>query len=146
MIMNAPGPSRSMQRRSPGVESGPPPNIPARTMSPAIGGGMGPGGIGIAPRSSQASARSSHSAGGGSTRRNNVGYEVLLSPSPSCLLVLLISLLPSFPPPPLKPLSSCFVLHVPIHHPLSAFSMHVPIGMTKFMRLVPAGCCRLFAF
>ncbi|KAK4455131.1 actin interacting protein 3-domain-containing protein [Podospora aff. communis PSN243] len=71
-MMNAPGPSRSMQRRSPGAEPGPPPNIPARSISPAVGMGMGVGTntIGVGPRSS-AAGRSSQAGGGGSTRRNN---------------------------------------------------------------------------
>ncbi|KAK3315400.1 actin interacting protein 3-domain-containing protein [Apodospora peruviana] len=73
--MNAPGPSRSMQRRSPGAEPGPPPNIPLRSISPAVGVGTNSG---VAPRSSNASARSGLGPGGsvgGSTggreRRNN---------------------------------------------------------------------------
>ncbi|KAK0705429.1 actin interacting protein 3-domain-containing protein [Lasiosphaeris hirsuta] len=71
--MNAPGPSRSMQRRSPGAEPGPPPSIPARSMSPAVGMGMGMGvgtNVGVAPRSSGA-GRSNLGGGGSSSRRNN---------------------------------------------------------------------------
>ncbi|KAK3321376.1 actin interacting protein 3-domain-containing protein [Cercophora scortea] len=86
--MNAPGPSRSMQRRSPGAEPGPPPNIPVRSISPAVGMGgmgmgmgMGMGGMGVgtnsgvAPRSSASASSRGQSANGlgagGSTRRNN---------------------------------------------------------------------------
>lgn len=60
--MQAPGPmQRQMQRRSPGAENGGQPNnIPARAMSPAMGGG-GMGGPGM-PRPSA----SSRSVGGGS--------------------------------------------------------------------------------
>ncbi|TPX16805.1 uncharacterized protein E0L32_012357 [Thyridium curvatum] len=64
--MQAPGPSRSMQRRSPGAEPGPPPHIPARSMSPAVGM-AGP----VQSRSSTASNRSAGSSGGGSSRRAN---------------------------------------------------------------------------
>ncbi|KAB5583612.1 actin interacting protein 3-domain-containing protein [Coniochaeta sp. 2T2.1] len=75
---NLGGPSRSIQRRSPGADPGPPPSIPARSMSPAVGVGTGGG---VAPRSSTASSRSlqnpSGGAGGGGgggagTRRANV--------------------------------------------------------------------------
>ncbi|KAK3946463.1 AIP3-domain-containing protein [Diplogelasinospora grovesii] len=55
--------SRSIQRRSPGAEPGPPPSIPARSMSPAVGVGTNSG-----VRSSTASGRSGQN---GSTRRNN---------------------------------------------------------------------------
>ncbi|KAL8282508.1 hypothetical protein RB598_009500 [Gaeumannomyces tritici] len=59
--MQAPGPSmRSMQRRSPGADPGPPPTIPARSVSPAIGM-AGP----VQPRNSTASNRSTGSSGGG---------------------------------------------------------------------------------
>ena len=37
LTMQASGPSRPMQRRSPGAEPGPPPNIPLRSISPAPG-------------------------------------------------------------------------------------------------------------
>ncbi|KAK0740139.1 actin interacting protein 3-domain-containing protein [Schizothecium vesticola] len=68
-VMNGPGSTRSMQRRSPGAEPGPPPNIPARSISPAIGVGTNSG---VAPRSS-AAGRSIQSAGGGSRRNNSSG-------------------------------------------------------------------------
>ncbi|KAJ9149479.1 Actin interacting protein 3 [Pleurostoma richardsiae] len=66
--MQAPGPSRSMQRRSPGAEPGPPPNVPVRSISPAVGIAGA-----VAPRSSTASNRSAQSSdrGSGSTRRTN---------------------------------------------------------------------------
>ncbi|KAI1343897.1 AIP3-domain-containing protein [Xylariaceae sp. FL0016] len=54
--MQAPSSQRSLQRRSPGPEGGPPPNVPPRSMSPAN----------MQPRSSTASSRSA----GSSTRRN----------------------------------------------------------------------------
>ncbi|KAI0533208.1 bud site selection protein 6 [Xylaria digitata] len=59
--MQAPNPpsQRVMQRRSPGPDGGPPPNVPMRSMSPAN----------IQPRSSTASSRSAGGSGG-STRRN----------------------------------------------------------------------------
>ncbi|KAK3386557.1 actin interacting protein 3-domain-containing protein [Podospora didyma] len=80
------GSSRSIQRRSPGAEPGPPPNIPARSMSPAVG--VGTNNSGIAPRSSGLSGGgrpaqqpatntggggpgAGPGAGGGSTRRTN---------------------------------------------------------------------------
>lgn len=77
VMNNGPGSTRSMQRRSPGAEPGPPPNIPARSISPAIGVGTNSG---VAPRSS-AAGRSIQSTGGGS-RRNNVsssGFPLLLA-------------------------------------------------------------------
>ncbi|TLD24832.1 hypothetical protein PspLS_05673 [Pyricularia sp. CBS 133598] len=75
------GSQRSMQRRSPGAEPGPPPNIPVRSISPAINMMAGP----VQPRASTASNRSTGSSsggggavpygpgnsGGGSTRRTN---------------------------------------------------------------------------
>ncbi|KAJ2906258.1 actin interacting protein 3 [Zalerion maritima] len=51
---------RSLQRRSPGIEPGPPPSVPLRAISPAAG---------MQPRGSTASNRSAQSAG--STRRSN---------------------------------------------------------------------------
>lgn len=51
------GPSRSMQRRSPGAEPRPPlQDSPVRSMSPAVG---------VAPRGSTASSRSLGAPGGG---------------------------------------------------------------------------------
>ncbi|KAK1751221.1 actin interacting protein 3-domain-containing protein [Echria macrotheca] len=61
--------SRSMQRRSPGAEPGPPPNIPARSISPAVG--VGTNTIGVGPRSSAAGRSSQASSGSTSSRRNN---------------------------------------------------------------------------
>ncbi|CAN8104306.1 unnamed protein product [Discula destructiva] len=57
--MQAPGPSQRSLRRLPGAEPGPPPNVPVRSISPAIG----PGGAAasVHPRSSTASGRSTHS-------------------------------------------------------------------------------------
>lgn len=68
--MQAPGPSRSL-RRSPGAEPGPPPNVPARSISPAVGLAGS-----VQPRSSTASARSNHSNERSSTnpRRPGVGF------------------------------------------------------------------------
>lgn len=83
-MMNVPGPGRSMQRRSPapGTEPGGgglPPNIPARSISPAVGMGGPMGAQAGMSRSSAGSSRSVQgpgggpgSGGGGSTRRNNV--------------------------------------------------------------------------
>ncbi|PKS06902.1 hypothetical protein jhhlp_005497 [Lomentospora prolificans] len=59
--MQASGPPRLMQRRSPGAEPGPPPNIPVRSISPAPNT--------IQPRGSGASSRSSQ--GGPGARRPN---------------------------------------------------------------------------
>jgi hypothetical protein len=68
VAMQAPGQSqRTLQRRSPGPDPGALPNLPARSISPAVGV-AGP----VAPRASTASSRSIGSAGGGSSRRNNV--------------------------------------------------------------------------
>ncbi|KAK4216287.1 actin interacting protein 3-domain-containing protein [Rhypophila decipiens] len=76
--MNNPNLPRSMQRRSPGAEPGPPPNIPIRSISPAVG--VGTNQPGIAPRSSGLSGRSAQGQGfsnsgstGGRERRNNSG-------------------------------------------------------------------------
>ncbi|PSR80837.1 actin interacting protein 3-domain-containing protein [Coniella lustricola] len=55
--MQAPGPSQRSLRRSPGAEPGPPPNVPARSISPAVG--LSPN---VQPRSSTASSRSNHSS------------------------------------------------------------------------------------
>ncbi|TAQ84705.1 hypothetical protein B7494_g6979 [Chlorociboria aeruginascens] len=61
--MQAPSTSqRSIQRRSPMADPGPPPNVPARSMSP----GSGP-----QPRNSSASAKSTQSGSGG-RRQNSV--------------------------------------------------------------------------
>ncbi|OHE99151.1 actin interacting protein 3 [Colletotrichum orchidophilum] len=57
--MQAPGPSQRMQRRSPGAEPGPPPNVPVRSISP---------GTGMQPRASNASNRSAPPSG---MRRSN---------------------------------------------------------------------------
>ncbi|KAK4102563.1 AIP3-domain-containing protein [Parathielavia hyrcaniae] len=46
--------TRSSQRRSPGAETGPPPNVPPRSMSPAVGVGVGTNRP-VAPRSSTSS-------------------------------------------------------------------------------------------
>ena len=72
ITMQAPGPSRPMQRRSPGAEPGPPPNIPIRSISPAPG---------MQPRGSGNSARSSQ---GGSTgpRKPNVSWSHLSGATP----------------------------------------------------------------
>lgn len=53
---------RSMQRRSPGAEPGPPPSVPARAISP---------GVGMQLRASNASSRSAQS-GGSMNKRTNV--------------------------------------------------------------------------
>ncbi|KXH36619.1 actin interacting protein 3 [Colletotrichum simmondsii] len=58
--MQAPTPSQRMQRRSPGAEPGPPPNVPVRSISP---------GTGMQPRASNASNRSAPPNG---MRRSNV--------------------------------------------------------------------------
>ncbi|KAF6834916.1 actin interacting protein 3 [Colletotrichum plurivorum] len=60
MMQAPPGPSQRMQRRSPGIEpTGPPPNVPPRSMSPANG---------VQSRSSNASNRSAPPTG---MRRSN---------------------------------------------------------------------------
>ncbi|OBR06145.1 Actin interacting protein 3 [Colletotrichum higginsianum IMI 349063] len=59
-MMQAPGSSQRMQRRSPGAEPGPPPNVPVRSISPASG---------MQPRASNASNRSAPPSGG--MRRSN---------------------------------------------------------------------------
>ncbi|KAF3766622.1 hypothetical protein M406DRAFT_36484 [Cryphonectria parasitica EP155] len=55
--MQAPGPSQRSLRRSPGAEPGPPPNVPVRSISPAVGLPSS-----VQPRSSTASSRSNHSS------------------------------------------------------------------------------------
>ncbi len=70
MMMQAPGPSRSMQRRYPGAEPGGPSNLPARSMSPAVG--VGTNAASIAPRSSTASSGSGRWGGGGGSRKQHV--------------------------------------------------------------------------
>ncbi|KAL0941099.1 actin interacting protein 3 [Colletotrichum truncatum] len=59
MMQAPPGPSQRMQRRSPGAEPGPPPNVPVRSISP---------GNGVQSRSSNASNRSAPPNG---MRRSN---------------------------------------------------------------------------
>lgn len=54
--MQAPGPSQRSLRRSPGAEPGPPPNVPVRSISPAVGLAGA-----VQPRASTASSRSNHS-------------------------------------------------------------------------------------
>ncbi|KAH8897764.1 AIP3-domain-containing protein [Thozetella sp. PMI_491] len=74
-MMQAPGPSRSMQRRSPGAEPGPS-NVPARSMSPVVG--VGTNSSSVAPRSSTASSGSGRwMGGGGGSRKQNVIIEAI---------------------------------------------------------------------
>ncbi|KXX77973.1 hypothetical protein MMYC01_207935 [Madurella mycetomatis] len=66
--------SRNSQRRSPGAEPGPPPSIPARSMSPAMGVGTNRS---VAPRLSASRQIQPAAAGGSgsrsdSTRRANI--------------------------------------------------------------------------
>ncbi|KAB5585521.1 actin interacting protein 3-domain-containing protein [Coniochaeta sp. 2T2.1] len=75
---NLGGPSRPIQRRSPGADPGPPPSIPARSMSPAVGVGTGGG---VAPRSSTASSRSLQNPSGAASGAGGGGGAAL----PSCL-------------------------------------------------------------
>lgn len=76
-MMQAPGPSQRSLRRSPGAEPGPPPNVPARSISPAVGLAGS-----VQPRSSTASARSNHSNERNSTNSRRPGVSTI---SPSSL-------------------------------------------------------------
>lgn len=83
VAMQAPGPSQRSLRRSPGAEPGPPPNVPVRSISPAVGLTGA-----IQPRASTASSRSNHS-----NERNSGNPK---RPSVSCFLS---SLCNPYPPP-----------------------------------------------
>lgn len=88
-MMQAPGPSQRSLRRSPGAESGPPPNVPVRSISPAVGTGLAGS---VQPRSSTASARSNHSNERSSTNPRRPGVSAIatyssnhpLQQSPCC--------------------------------------------------------------
>ncbi|KAI3328080.1 AIP3-domain-containing protein [Xylariaceae sp. AK1471] len=75
---NLPSQQRSLQRRSPGPEGGPPPNVPMRSMSPAN----------MQPRSSTASSRS---AGGSSRRNQSNGSSMPLSQIEKSVTHLLVA-------------------------------------------------------
>ncbi|KAI8630974.1 bud site selection protein 6 [Xylariaceae sp. FL1651] len=77
--MQAPNPSqRTLPRRSPGPEGGPPPNVPMRPMSPAN----------MQPRSSTASSRS---AGSSSRRNQSSGSSMPLSQIEKSVTHLLVA-------------------------------------------------------
>ncbi|KAI1107422.1 AIP3-domain-containing protein [Jackrogersella minutella] len=77
--MQAPNPSqRSLQRRSPGPDGGPPSNVPMRSMSPAT----------MQPRSSTASSRS---AGSSSRRNQSNGASMPLSQIEKSVTHLLVA-------------------------------------------------------
>lgn len=70
--------SRNSQRRSPGAEPGPPPTVPTRSMSPAMGVGTNRS---VAPRLSASRQIQPAAAGGSgsrsdSTRRTNVSSRI----------------------------------------------------------------------
>ncbi|KAI8955835.1 bud site selection protein 6 [Xylaria longipes] len=81
--MQAPNPpsQRTMQRRSPGPDGGPPSNAPTRTMSPAN----------VQPRSSTASSRSGGGSGGGSRRNQSNGSSMPLSQIEKSVTHLLVA-------------------------------------------------------
>jgi hypothetical protein len=76
--MQAQSVSRTLQRRSPGADPGPPPNVPARSISPAMGVGTGGG---VAPRPSASSTALNRSGQNGSSRRPNVSPRTQLRSS-----------------------------------------------------------------
>lgn len=88
--MQAPGPSQRSLRRSPGAEPGPPPNVPVRSISPAVGLAGA-----VQPRVSTASSRSNHSneRNSGNPKRPSVSSVLPLptSPLPPLTFVRLMS-------------------------------------------------------
>ncbi|KAK1960778.1 actin interacting protein 3 [Colletotrichum sublineola] len=81
-MMQAPGSSQRMQRRSPGAEPGPPPNVPARSISPAIG---------MQPRASNASNRSAPPNGGMRRSNNSTSSAMPLSQIEKSVTHLLVA-------------------------------------------------------
>ncbi|KAK2040009.1 actin interacting protein 3 [Colletotrichum somersetense] len=80
--MQAPGSSQRMQRRSPGAEPGPPPSVPARSISPAMG---------MQPRSSNASNRSAPPNGGMRRSNNSTSSAMPLSQIEKSVTHLLVA-------------------------------------------------------
>ncbi|KZL69452.1 actin interacting protein 3 [Colletotrichum tofieldiae] len=80
--MQAPGSSQRMQRRSPGAEPGPPPNMPARSISP---------GTGMQPRASNASNRSAPPNGGMRRSNNSTSSAMPLSQIEKSVTHLLVA-------------------------------------------------------
>ncbi|KAK2024613.1 actin interacting protein 3 [Colletotrichum zoysiae] len=81
-MMQAPGSSQRMQRRSPGAEPGPPPSVPARSISPAMG---------MQPRSSNASNRSAPPNGGMRRSNNSTSSAMPLSQIEKSVTHLLVA-------------------------------------------------------
>ncbi|TKW56998.1 Bud site selection protein 6 [Colletotrichum tanaceti] len=81
-MMQAPGSSQRMQRRSPGAEPGPPPNVPVRSTSPASG---------MQPRASNASNRSAPPSGGMRRSNNSTSSNMPLSQIEKSVTHLLVA-------------------------------------------------------
>ncbi|WDK09937.1 actin interacting protein 3 [Colletotrichum graminicola] len=81
-MMQAPSSSQRIQRRSPGADPGPPPNVPARSISPAMG---------MQPRASNASNRSAPPNGGMRRSNNSTSSAMPLSQIEKSVTHLLVA-------------------------------------------------------